>query len=268
MALVTQGVNGSFSNTSTDTWQLITQGINGSFTNISTDTWQLITQGVNGSFTNTSTDTWQLITQGVNGTFTNVSDDTWTLVTQGVNGTFINTTIDTWQLITQGINGSFTNTSLDTWQITEQGINGTFTGTITLMSISNVAPTNSSYINHIYPTLYFTINHSKAETMNYTIFWGNSSTNTTITVATGENINNGTYYTALSNASEYITTYHWRVQYNDGTNWVNETFSFTTRHESPTRIVHENKVAMGIMGGLLLFAIYIFIRRNRRKKYA
>ena len=95
-------------------------------------------------------------------------------------------------------------------------------------TLSGESPTNTSTDISITPSLYVICTDSDAgDTMNAT--WRSNSSGAWVDFASNSSISTGTNITqSFTNASEYSTTYWWSVNLSDGTDWVNETYSFTT----------------------------------------
>ena len=94
--------------------------------------------------------------------------------------------------------------------------------------VSNPYPADGAIDVEIIPTMSIDVNHYSGNQMN--IIWKWKKTGTWYVFGTNYNVFNGTYNQINTNFSSYQTTYEWRVEVNDGIeNWVNETYSFTTR---------------------------------------
>jgi len=135
------------------------------------------------------------------------------------------------------------------------------------LTISNVYPSNNSIGISKQPYLYATFNSSLGKTMNVTWYYGLSEGNETILIETDENITNSTQSCLLYIASDSYTTYYWRVWVNDGTNNINETFSFTT--EGLMGISPRSSIGIvGVIGifGVLGF-VFVIVRRRRNNEY-
>jgi len=136
------------------------------------------------------------------------------------------------------------------------------------LTITNENPTNNSNIPYTHPTIYFTINSLTGLQMNYTISWS-TSLNETLATATGQV--NGTYYHLFTNASTIGTTYTWCINLTDtDNNWLNHTYSFTTRREmgylGGSGSTQRNSLwILGIIGILGLACFFIFFIYKRRK---
>jgi len=77
------------------------------------------------------------------------------------------------------------------------------------------------------PYLTFSLSNPLGNPMNYTIYIGNSEINTTTEIANASGVSNGTYYHLHYLATNNSQVYYWRVYVEDGTLFVNETFSFS-----------------------------------------
>ena len=94
--------------------------------------------------------------------------------------------------------------------------------------VSDPYPADGAIDVEIIPTMSIDVNHYSGNQMN--IIWKWKKTGTWYVFGTNYNVFNGTYNQINTNFSSYQTTYEWRVEVNDGIeNWVNETYSFTTR---------------------------------------
>lgn len=109
----------------------------------------------------------------------------------------------------------------------------TNTGTFTPFNVfgagpqfSNVYPVNGSTGIAITPVCYLTVNDPDGDVIN--LSFHENTTGSWVLQQTNSSISNGTYLWTYSNAVSYNTTYHWRVCSNDGTNWTNATYCFTT----------------------------------------
>jgi hypothetical protein len=103
--------------------------------------------------------------------------------------------------------------------------------------------------------------------MSYELFIGNTNTTANFLIDSDSGLDNGTFhYVNYYNASNFSSTYYWRVHYNDTNNHRNETFSFSpvqsgggmsSRSSSP--------VAMGLVGGMLgsIVIVLLFYRKKR-----
>ena len=134
--------------------------------------------------------------------------------------------------------------------------------------ITGEHPADTTSIPYIIPTLYFTINSTTGLNMNYTIYWGTDlSLSETLNLS---NLNsNGTYYHPFSNASVNGSTYYWSVNLTDtSNNWVNETYSFSTRNETGKMMIGSKLYPV-----ILLFAIvpivlfFLGYKKRKEKKY-
>ena len=100
-------------------------------------------------------------------------------------------------------------------------------------TLSGEDPTDGAINISRTPDLYVICTHPNSETMTAT--WRSNSSGSWETFAVNTSISTGTNITQTnSNFSDYNTTYYWSVNLTDGTNWVNDTYSFTTEIEIPT----------------------------------
>ena len=103
--------------------------------------------------------------------------------------------------------------------------------------------------------------------MNYTIYRGNSSANTTTVLDNDAGVGNGTYhYTNYFTASNY-TSYWWRVYANDSTQEVNETLTFTCSRAGGG-IISSGGGSIAIAAAAMMIGIialvFVFSKRRRR----
>jgi len=169
----------------------------------------------------------------------------------------------------QIIQGWFSGDNTST-RIYEQVITGWFSGgnaTPFPITITDEYPTDTSTNIPPQPTIYITINHSTGDTMNISWYYGLSLGNETILLGTENNINNGTFTELFYPAINRTTSYYWRVQADDGTNYLNETYSFTTEGyptvPMPTNI---GLAIIGIIFGTLGILSFFMISNKRRKR--
>ena len=107
--------------------------------------------------------------------------------------------------------------------------------------------------------------------MNYSLYLGNSTINTTYLIDTVNDTTNGTYhYTNYSNASILYETYYWRLTVIafTVTETQTETFHFNLTSEgggyTPRNI--GIAVAMGLMGGCSALIFFLFWKRKDKDK--
>jgi len=105
---------------------------------------------------------------------------------------------------------------------------GTFTPVNTYHppAISVVYPSNESVDIPRNVTCYITIHDVKGDVMNIS-FYENTS-GLWILQQSNNSVTNGTYYWNYLNSSGFATVYYWRVCTNDGINWTNATYHFTS----------------------------------------
>jgi len=129
--------------------------------------------------------------------------------------------------------------------------------------ITNEYPDNGSSIEILQPTVFFNLTNPTGQLMNYSIYIGNSSANTTTLLYNTTAVSNGTqidpshlYHTAVN-----YTSYWWRVEVNAGGGWVNGTFVFTIY--APIELVQPTPGFEIVLFLLSLIAI-VYWRRKRR----
>ena len=135
------------------------------------------------------------------------------------------------------------------------------------ISITDEFPGNESFIQSLQPTVYFTLSNPSGRLMNYTIYIGNSSINTTTVLDTNTNVINGTYhYNNYFTASNY-TSYWWKVSANDSVQTVNESFVFTTGR-SGGGVISSGSGSIGIAAGAIMIGVIalVFAFSKRRRK--
>ena len=135
------------------------------------------------------------------------------------------------------------------------------------LRVYNEYPSNDSNIINMQPTLVFDIVNPSGELMNYSIYIGNSSVNTTSLVDSASNITNGTYLYNNYYLANSLDTFFWRVTANDSIQSVNESFYFSVISGSAGGMVtavggvEAAALAVGMLG---LIALVLFF--SRRKK--
>jgi len=139
-----------------------------------------------------------------------------------------------------------------------------------VITITNPYPSNTSTNAPLQPTIYITVNHSNGTSMNISWYYGLSQGNENNLLGTDTNQNNGTVTELFYSATNRTTTYYWRVQVDDGTTYVNDSFYFKTEG-TPTGIVPPNRslaiIAMmfGVFG--IISMLMFNKKRKKRKKY-
>ena len=137
--------------------------------------------------------------------------------------------------------------------------------TATFITITDEYPSNTSTNIPLQPQVYVTINSATGLTMNMSIYYGTvGNVNTLLTTHT--NVANGTYNADYFTASNRTTTYYWRVQVDDGTNYENKTYSFTTEGfiipKYPSNALAGAALMLAMMA--VTFGVILFIRRKRK----
>jgi hypothetical protein len=124
------------------------------------------------------------------------------------------------------------------------------------------------------PYLTFSLSNPLGNPMNYTIYVGNSSENTTIEIANASGVANGTYHDLHYLATNNTQTYYWRVYVNDGILFTNETFSFSLTSGAGGMISMGNSFALVLalggwifgIGGILLAVFILTSKKGKRRK--
>jgi len=154
--------------------------------------------------------------------------------------------------------------------VTNQIISGYFTGgniTFIPIIISNEYPSNNSFNAPLQPIIYVTINSTGGETMNISWYYGLSEGAENILLGSDNNIGNSTQNEMFITASSRSTMYYWRVQADDGTTYVNETFNFRTEgYPGGGGMVGNYQIPLSVGASALLFAFYVLIRRRKRRQ--
>jgi len=250
-------ISGLFQNTSN--WNNLTS-ISGVFSNTTVAVWQNLTS-ISGTFTNTSS--WYNITS-ISGIFTNVTVDTWQNITS-ISGIFTNTTTP-WNNITS-ISGIFTNTTTPWNNITS--ISGIFTNTTLIWIIlTNEYPSNTSVNIPLQPIIYVTLNSTTGQTMNITWYYGLTQGSETIPLGTDTLFTNSTQTELFHIANTRSTWYYWRIQVDDGTHHINDSFYFRTEgYPGGGGYVMPTGGTIGYIGifglvGFIIILIYLFKRKK------
>jgi ketosteroid isomerase-like protein len=97
--------------------------------------------------------------------------------------------------------------------------------------VSNPSPNEATGVN-LNPTLSVQINTTQGQPM--TIYFLSNTTGIWQTLGSYANLPNGTVTQTTATMNSYATTYYWRVEVTDGTNWTNKTFQFTTKLAPPS----------------------------------
>jgi hypothetical protein len=168
-------------------------------------------------------------------------------------------------------NFSFGNTSIPrTWQVLSGMLcNFSFGNTSIpiIISISNPYPANESTDIPLQIIAYATITNTEGNTMTLRFYYGNSTANATTQLgATQSGLGNGTYNQLFYPATNYSTIYYWRVYVDDGSDFVNNTFYFTTIAIPGGGITSRSIIGIiGIIGLIGLFGGLMYNRRKRRR---
>jgi hypothetical protein len=98
--------------------------------------------------------------------------------------------------------------------------------------VSNEFPSDYSIEQRVSPILSINLNDPDGDIMNVT--WQTNVTGGWGTIGTNNSVSNGTYRQTNASLNKYSTKYWWRVLTNDGNQWNNYTFSFTTEDINTT----------------------------------
>jgi hypothetical protein len=161
------------------------------------------------------------------------------------------------------------------WNITLRNISNTYLindwnitlHNISLIIISNIYPSNNSINIPLQPVLYATINHTGGDIMNISWYYGDSLDNCYNLLGSDNLIYNSTQSELDFNASTLSTNYYWRIQVNDGINYINETYKFITEGYSGGFSYQPPSNSLWVLSlfGLVGIALW-FIRRKKKKK--
>ena len=135
------------------------------------------------------------------------------------------------------------------------------------LTITNEYPGDTTTNIPLQPQVYATINSTLGRTMNMSLFYGTEGNVNTL-LTTHSNVTNGTYNADYFTASSRVNTYYWRVQLDDGSNFVNETYNFTTEGliipRYPSNGIAITAFTMGMLA--VVFGIITLIRRKRNRR--
>ena len=113
--------------------------------------------------------------------------------------------------------------------------------------------------------MYITINQTYGETMNISWYYGLTLGSENILLGNDTNIVNSTQNELFYPASTRSTTYYWRVMADDGTTYINETFSFRTEGYAGVKLPNNNLAIIGVgLGVFGLLALILVLRRRKR----
>lgn len=151
-------------------------------------------------------------------------------------------------------------------------VNRTYWFITETLDVIPIYPENNSMVNP-QPYLTFELVTPTGATMNYTVYVGNSSENTSTVLASANGVSNGTYnhlYVTAVNSSE---DYFWRVYVTDGSLYDNETFNFDVGLGMGGFLALGNNFAFvlaiggwvfGVAG--LILALLVFVRRDKTRR--
>jgi len=130
-------------------------------------------------------------------------------------------------------------------------------------------PANDTTNLPMQPTMIFSVGHTHNNLMNFTVYMGNALDDTGYLLNTTTNVRNSTHNVFNHMIYNFSFDYYWRVQLNNGTTWINETFHFTTLgNVSGDTIVggRDYSWAAGGMIGVAAFAFALIGYERRKKK--
>lgn len=151
-------------------------------------------------------------------------------------------------------------------------VNETYWFITETIDVIPIYPENNSVVSP-QPYLVFELVTPTGDTMNYTVYIGNSSQNATTFLANDSIVGNGTYYHLHATAVNNTEDYFWRVYVNDETLFVNETFNFGISTSMGGFIAVGNSFAFVLaLGGWIfgiagvILALLSFIKKEKKKK--
>ena len=284
-------INGSYTNSSIITWNVINNTISGSYDN---DTGGGPGPGNNAPVISSPNpaDTEIGVSVDLFNVTVSISDGdsdsmTWSIeVSTGDNNSGVdtdrtinctlttpleyNTTYTWWVNVTDGeddANSIFTFTTVTTLVISDD-VNGLYVNTTNRIVLSDEFPGNGSYIQSFQPTVYFTLTNPLGRVMNYTIYIGNSSVNTSTVLDSGVNVSNGTYYYNNYYTASNYTSYWWRVYVNDSVYVLNESFVFTiTRGGGGLVSTGGSAFAIATAGVMIGIIALVFVFAKKKKRW-
>ena len=213
----------------------------------------------NFSYSNTSVLNWQQ-TFTNNFSYSNTSE-VWHQ--EFTNNFSYSNTAEIWQQIFIN-NFSYSNSSLAiAWYQTFANNFSYSNSTPPLFTITNEYPANQSNIYVTQPTVYFNLTHPNGYTMNYSLYINNNTL-----VYTGHNVSNGTQVDAnhlFYSANTTYVDYFWRIEADDGNDWVNQTFTFQAVLQGGGGITGYG-AALAIATGAIMLSVVGLIGINEKKK--
>jgi len=134
-------------------------------------------------------------------------------------------------------------------------------------TITVTFPTNESTSINLQPTMYLTINHSYGQTMNISWYYGTTVGSENTLLGTDVNLTNSSQNEFFLQAIDRITSYYWRAQVDDGVDFYNETFWFTTEgYPGGGGNMPNYQVPMSIGSSALLIGLLGFLMRRKKKR--
>ena len=132
--------------------------------------------------------------------------------------------------------------------------------------ITNVYPSDGNTSVSLQPIIYATVNNTKGRIMN--ISWTYSLDNVDFySLSTNTGVYNGTYTSNYYTAVSEETTYYWKIEAEDNTSSVSETYEFTTGSTASTINVSSNLIysVLGILAFFGLIGIIIYKRKKENR---
>ena len=201
--------------------------------------------------------TWGNLT--INNNESNTSE--WVNQANGTRSLEINVTLNYSRVYTVWVNFSddYGCTVYDTFTFTTESLE--------VITITNPFPSDTSTSAPIQPNVYATINSTTGLTMNVSWYWGTSAGNENTLIGTDTNFTNSTQVELFFEANGRATTYYWRAQADDGTNYQNETFSFTTEpYGGGGGNMPQYQVPMAIASSALLIGLLALLMKRKKRR--
>ena len=133
------------------------------------------------------------------------------------------------------------------------------------VSINNIYPENNSIIYSPQPTVYFTLTKHTNHMVNFTVYVGNSTTNTTLSIGSQNNATNGTYHYLYHTATSYSERHYWRIHIEVNNTETNEIYYFRIWHNPDIPVI--NPAIYGMIGLFGIIGFFGFLSYRRRRNY-
>ena len=136
-----------------------------------------------------------------------------------------------------------------------------------VITITSPYPSDEEGSAPLQPTIYATINSTTGLTMNVSWYWGTSSGNENTLIGTDTNFTNSSQTELFFEANTRVTEYFWRACANDGTNYQNESFSFTTEgYPIAPRPFNTGLIGVAILFGGIGITLFLMVGKKKEKK--